>query len=220
LLDVAHQILPDLQKQILFGIGIALLYFLILPLISMTWFCAIDNPRSLRDTIIDATHHYHRSLSISCLCLASLLLSISVLIGLGWLFRSTVSFAHNDRLSDIASLGFVLPGLLLVLFVALLHDTSRSALCSERRLFPALKLGFRATCRIETALSYLFWFACALLLTVAGALLVLHFDSGYSGAFVSFSLLQLIAIGRTLLRGRWLVSSSLFVKTSGRRIAV
>jgi hypothetical protein len=214
LLDIAHRILPDLQKQGLFWIGITLLYLLLLPLISMTWFCAIDNPRSLHNNIINAAHHYNPSLLISCSCLSSLFFSVSILIGLDRLFRSALGFTHNDRLSDIVSLGCVLCGLLVLLFLALLHDTSRSALCSERRFLASLKLGFRAICCVETVLSYLFWFSCSSLLTVVGALLVVYVDSGHSSTFVSFLLLQLIAIGRTILRGRWLVSSSLFVKAN------
>jgi len=201
-------LLPTIQEQSLSAVGITLLYLLLVPLVSMIWIYAIDEPRSLQASMIKAAHCYHASLVISLFFLLAIGASIALIFGLGWSVHRGLWFIINDRIRDIVCFAVVLPASFSILYLVVSFDMARTALCHNRQASSAIRYGLAGAFRTKSILSYLLWFGCASLLTTCSALLFVFFEYGFrQSLFASFILLQTIAFARILLRGRWLVSA-------------
>lgn len=208
LVESARKLLPTIREQSLLPVGITLLYCLLIPLVSMVWIYAIDEPRSLQTNVIQAARRYHASLLISIIFLFALLATTALLFGLGWAAYHGLSFIPNDRIRDTICFAAVLPGSLLVLYLVVSFDNARTALCRYHSAFSAIQVGLTTTFRTKCILSFLFWFGFAALLTGV-SVYVFAFQENCIGQslFLSFTAFQIISFTRTVLRGRWLVSA-------------
>ncbi|MBN1653451.1 MAG: hypothetical protein JXA30_06710 [Deltaproteobacteria bacterium] len=217
LVEIVREALPALRQKALIGIGIVLLYLLLVPYLSMLWLCALDRPGPIQNSGIEASRRYHASFLLSLLFLFAIALSISASFCLYRLLQQALWSGCIDAVRDLISLAFLLPGSLLTLFLFVLHDLSRAALCSEKRILNAIRLGMRATFRPPNIASYLYWFGLAALLTLVSALVMLFLDSGPTRSCLTlFILLQITALGRTALRGRWWISALRFIRDQKR----
>ena len=110
LVESARKLLPTIREQSLVPVGITLLYCLLIPLVSMVWIYAIDEPCSLQTNVIKAARRYHAALLISLLFLCALLATTALFFGLGWAAYRGFWFITNDRIRDTVSFAAVLPG--------------------------------------------------------------------------------------------------------------
>jgi hypothetical protein len=199
---------PHLENQTYFWLAIPALYLLVTPLLSLLWLSSLSRPGSLLPALVKSASRYHAGLLLFALYGTTLLFTVVLFAGLPWLTHVTLSFTHNERIQDLAALAACTPGVLLFLFLSMLHDGALSALTAgEVTVWTALRIGLGSVYRLDRAMAFVGWRAAAFLLTAAGFLIAFPFPASFShGPIPLLILSQCIAFGRTLLRGRWLAS--------------
>ncbi|HJL01922.1 MAG TPA: hypothetical protein RMH85_13660 [Polyangiaceae bacterium LLY-WYZ-15_(1-7)] len=142
--------------------------------------------------------HVPRGIGVSLLLAIPGLLALGVLVGAPLVWALVFADDPNPRLRDVGMLALLAPGLLTLAGWAAWHDLSRAAVAHGEGPIEAAKIGWRAS-RGGVA-AYLGWWLVGAALTALGAVL------GGPGV-LAFLGLQVLALGRTLVRGRWLAGA-------------
>ncbi len=201
---------PPLTGQLIFWVGVFVLYLLFVPLLSMFWLCALARPGSLHSSMMEAASRYRPCLLVSALCAAVFVAATAVAFGLPWIVYNALAFLRDQRARDLLTLSATTPGLLLLWATATWHDTSRAALATiQQRPLSALSWGLPVALRPRAMAAFAGWLFCATLLTAAGSLTTTALDgpTRFYTLPPPILILQICALGRTLLRARWLVSA-------------
>ena len=185
-----------------------LLSFLLGPLLQMTWLAALLRRRRLPEALADGARRYFSALGVSLALSPLLLLTGLLLVGVPSGVSLLVKTLPNDRTHDLALLAACLPGCLSAALWATWHDLARASLARGASIPAAVLRGASACFSPGAVPAYLAWLAVGSALGIAGHLLGSALDVGGAPATVGVLVVtQLLALGRTFVRARWLAAA-------------
>jgi hypothetical protein len=189
-------------------LAVQLVALALAPFLALTWLAALARPQSLAASISVAAGGYLRAVGAAGI----LLVPAGLAVGLALLVPTIVHLVLEDlpdaRVHDVLVFLALLVGLAPLAVVAAWHDLTRAAIVRGARSSWRAVLEGLIALRGGAVPAYVTWMAIGLALLLLGHLIGIWLDSPSTWtALLLLFIQQLIALARTLVRGRWLATA-------------
>lgn len=185
-----------------------LLSALLGPLLQMAWLAALLRRTRLADALSQGARRYFAAIGVSVCLLPLLVLAALALVAGPMLIALAVENTPSDRAHDLVLLAACVPALLLAALWATWHDLARASLARGGGVFSAVLRGAVATFERSAVPAYVGWLALGSVVGLGAHLLGAALDVGGTLASTGVLVLtQLLALGRTFVRARWLAAA-------------
>lgn len=209
--------------------GLIVLTLLLSPLLTVTWLASMTRPRPFSESFGVGVRCYWASILLAIMLAPLAAGACALTVWLAMLVGEAFPSTSDPQRHAAAMLVGAIPGLLLLAHVAAWHDLGRAAIAigaeepqarakhsmppvappgTVSRAWRGFRAGARALIRGWAVPAYLIWLFIGAVLAVGAHALGWVLDANI--AWMALALLaaqQFLALGRTLVRGRWLAGA-------------
>lgn len=209
LLEVLHDTAAGLGVVVLVWMAVAALIVLVGPWLTMSWLAALAKPRPVSEALGAGARSYFPSLAVSIFHGPLLAVAVGLVVAGPVVAGLVLSGSPDAQTHDLWVLGALVPGVVLVAWVAVSHDLGRAALVvHEVGPWRATRLGMRAALRPTALPAYVMWLVVGLALAAVGLAVGAAGDLGvWWATLATLVLQQAVAFARTVVRARWLAGA-------------